>query len=847
MARESLAEFVREYAARGDETCVVYRRGYRTERWTYRRVAEEAYRFARELEFRGIGKGDAVLLWGPASGEWIAAFLGCIVRGAVAVPLDPGSTTEFVSRIAGEANGRLLVHAQQAVTRGISIPTLALESLVESIASRSCDDYASPGLSRNDALEIIFTSGTTAEPRGVVISHGNVLANIEPIEAGIRKYLFYERFFHPLRFLNLLPQSHIFGQLMGVFIPALLGATTVFMESPKPSELLESIRRERISVVVGVPRFLESLQREIGRRMETAGDAEKFRQSFDAAKNEHFLRRWWRFREIHSRLGWKFWAFISGGAALPAGVETFWNRLGYAVIQGYGMTETTSLISLNHPLQSRRGSIGQAFPGMEVRVGEDGEILVRGANIASRYQRGGPEQPVMGEDGWFHTGDLAEVGEDGRLYFKGRRKSVIVTPAGMNVYPEDLEAALRAQPGIKDCVVIGIERDGNAEPCAVLLPRNAAADPARIVAAANNGLGEYQQIRDWFVWPDADFPRTATQKPVLQRIQEVANSRKRGGAMRAGNSLATIVEQITGRHIDGWSGSEAGLESQLNLSSIDRVELMGALEERYQIDLNETAFSQATTLERLEELLRKPQEATSEYVYPRWPQSRIATAIRLAIYYLLTWPATYLLAAPRVRGRENLGGVQGPVIVACNHVVYLDIGWVLAALPARFRHRLATAMDGELLNAMREAPKTRNGVSRMYERVRYFLVVTLFNVFALPRRSGFQKAFSFAGDLVDRGWNILIFPEGITSVNGQLAAFRSGIGLLATRLGIPVVPMRLDGVFELKKWKRWRVRPGQVRVAIGKPMRFRPEQSPEEIARELRECIAKLGSDVVRG
>ena len=362
---ESLLTFVRNYAALGGEIAIRQRRGYRMESWTYAQIAEGANRLARELEARGIAKGDAVLLWGENSAEWISVFLGCLLRGAVVVPIDHASSPEFAVRVAQEVNAKLVFHAS-GQKEGWTIPSIPLESLFAVMARNDCSFYSSPSLSRQDTLEIIFTSGTTAEPRGVVISHGNVLANIEPLQSEIQKYLRYERLFHPLRFLNLLPLSHVFGQMLGVFIPPLLAGTVVFIDSLKPAEFMDTIRRERVSVVVAVPRFIESLQREMERREEREGTTERFRRNFALAEKQHFLRRWWRFRKIRSRLGWKFWAFISGGAALPKQTETFWNRLGYAVIQGYGMTETTSLISLNHPFRSTQGSIGKVFPGMEV-------------------------------------------------------------------------------------------------------------------------------------------------------------------------------------------------------------------------------------------------------------------------------------------------------------------------------------------------------------------------------------------------------------------------------------------------------------------------------------------------
>ncbi|HSZ18754.1 MAG TPA: AMP-binding protein, partial [Candidatus Acidoferrum sp.] len=640
----------------------------------------------------------------------------------------------------------------------------------------------------------------------------------------------------------LLPLSHVFGQMLGIFIPPFLAGTVVFIDSLKPSGLIDVIRDERISVLVAVPRFIESLQREIMRQMERDNRTQRFNENFARAEKEHFLLRWWRFRKIHSLLGWKFWAFISGGAALPEPVEAFWNRLGYAVIQGYGMTETTSLISLNHPFRSAKGSIGKVFPGMEVRVDEHGEILVRGENVATAYRQHDQTQSVAESDGWFRTGDMGEADADGRLYFKGRRKNVIVTPAGMNVYPEDLEKAVRSQPGVRDCVVIGIERDGNAEPCAVLLLEDSPhANQAAILENANRSLAEYQKIRRLFLWPDPDFPRTPTLKPLLPRIREIVNARlDKAVISKDGNSsLATLIAQITGRPVAADS-SNAALDADLHMTSLDRVELMSALESRYQTDLSDVRFSEVSTVAQLEKLLTESPSAPPEHLYPRWPQNWLTTAVRLGVYYLLAWPATYILAAPRIRGRENLRGLRGPVLVIANHVTYLDIAWVLPALPASLRNRLATAMRAERLAEMRRPPKNMNLFNRLRERLDYFLALSLFNVFPLPQRSGFLKSFSFAGDLADRGWNILIFPEGHTTEDGHIAPFRAGVGLLAKQLNIPIVPMRLGGLFDLRQANRILTRPGHVQVTIGKVVSFSPDQDPSEITKELERRVREL-------
>jgi long-chain acyl-CoA synthetase len=841
MASESLLDFVEKYRAGGDEIAVRQHHGYRWQSWTYARIGEEACRLARELESRGIRKGDAVLLWAENSAEWVIAFLGCLLSGVVVVPIDQGSPAEFACRVSREVNAKLVFRMEERQScPGLS--SVSLDSLCAVIARHDSSPYPSPTLSRHDTVQIIFTSGTTAEPRGVVISHGNVLANIEPLENEIGKYQRYERFVHPIRFLNLLPLSHVFGQMLGLFIPPLLTGTVVFVDSFKPHELIEAIRHERVSVLVSVPRFIESLQREVEREQESNARIERFRESFALAEHMHFLRRWWRFRRIHSRFGWKFWAFISGGSALPGATETFWNRLGFAVIQGYGMTETTSLISLNHPFHSSRGSIGKVFPGMEIRVDENGEILVRGKNLAQAYQQKGARHSLTESDGWFRTGDLADRDEGGHLYFKGRRKNVIVTSAGLNVYPEDLENALRAQPEIRDCVVVGVERDGDEVPYVALLLRQNVTNPASVIERANQNLAAYQKVRHWIVWPEPDFPRTPTQKPILPAIRDALQNAKNGAIKRgtAVESLAGLITRITGRPVP-LDSSDARLETDLQLSSLDRVELMSVLEQRHQIELNEFQFQNVATIGQLQALLAQGGSSALQHVYSTWPQSWPAKWIRLIVYYLLAWPATYLLAAPRVRGREHLRGLRGPLLVISNHVTYLDIAWILPALPARLRHRLATAMGGERLARMRRPAKSLSFLARCLEKLRYVLVSALFNVFPLPQQSGFLRSFQFAGDLVDRGWSILVFPEGRTT-DGMMVPFQSGIGLLAAKLNIEVVPMYLVGLSDLKAENRILTRPGHVQVRIGKPVRFAATQDPHEIAAELERRVRELQS-----
>jgi long-chain acyl-CoA synthetase len=835
MPLRSLTDYLPGFLSRAGETAYVQPYGYRTARWSYRQVAVTAFRFARELEARGIGKGDRVFLWGANSAEWVSVFWGCVLRGAVVVPLDDIATPDFFLRVHQQAEARLLVASH--VHKQDLIPNLALEDLSELLAPRSSSPYPSADLAPTDVLEIVFTSGTTSDPKGVVISHGNVLANLAPLEAEIRNYLKYERFVHPVRFLNLLPLSHVFGQFLGMFLPPLLGGTVVFQETMKPSDVIRTIRRERVSVLVTVPRVLQSLKEKIERDLADENRSEKFRAAFRASQGKHFLRRWWIFRRIRRQFGWKFWAFISGGAALDQTTEEFWDRLGYAVIQGYGLTETTSLISVNHPFRLGKGSIGKVLNGREVKLADDGEILVRGGGVAAGYWNGNAIQPASDPQGWYRTGDVGELDAAGNLYFKGRKKEVIVTPAGMNIYPEDLEAALRRQSGVRDALVVALPRDKNAEPCAVLILK-AGEKPEAIIAAANQSLAEYQQLRAWFVWPEDDFPRTSTQKPRRNLVQQTVQAQQSGQQMPS-NSLAELISRITGRTPGNFS-SDADLESGLNLSSLDRVELLSALEDRYQTDLSQTRFAALKTVGDLQRMLQGKTATRAQFHYPRWVLRWPVTWIRLMVQYLLLRPAVFLLGWPRIEGREKLRGIRAPMLVICNHIGDIDPGFVLTALPARLRHRLAVATGGEALEILRTPPGDRAFLGRAYDRVRWVLGVSLLNLFPLPREAGFRESFAYAGECVDRGFSVLVFPEGHHTIDGKLRPFRAGVGLLANNLGIPIIPVRIDGLFEVKQAGRKFAWPGEVRVKLGAPIQFPPGTDPQEIARELQKIVEGL-------
>ena len=404
LIRDTLLSYLDDYVKRGREIMFVQKQGFRLVSWSYEEIVLSARRTARELAARGIEQGDHVLLCGDNSAEWVVAFWGCLLRGVIVVPLDKSSTAEFIKSVQFQTSAKLaFADSGTAAIDQLNTAVLPLTQLAEITASHSAEPYTFDNVDEDTTVEIVFTSGTTSIPKGAVLTHRNLLANLLPLEAEIAKYLKWEQMFHPLRLLNLVPVSHVFGQFMGLFVAQLLGGEVHFQNTLNPGETVRRTRKSRISAIILVPRMLDTLREWVERT-----HANKLQQRLAVRSHSGSIRRWWTFRKLHRQFGWKFWAFISGGATLDEQTETFWRGLGFAVLQGYGMTETASLVTVTHPFKRERGSIGKPLPGYQVKLDENGEILLRGPSVSAGYWSSG-KQVDQGRDEWLHTGDLGAI------------------------------------------------------------------------------------------------------------------------------------------------------------------------------------------------------------------------------------------------------------------------------------------------------------------------------------------------------------------------------------------------------------------------------------------------------
>ena len=805
----------------GNQEAVRHADGLRTRIWSYRELVSQAARFAAYLDGEGFSRGERLVVWSENRPEWIAAFWGCLARGVTLVPVDIHSTPERVIRIRDESGSRSIVHGARPLPQSGSVfPLSDLATLPAPKEFRP--DPADP----SEIVELLYTSGTTADPKGVVHRHRNICSNLTPIAEEIARYRRWARPFQPIRFLQTVPLSHMFGQSMGLFIPPVLGGAVVFMNELHPGSIRETIRRERVSVLVSVPRILEAISADVERRHPETRPA--------TLTSKGVLGRWWRHRHIHGEFGWKFWAAVVGGAPLAQDIEAFWASRGWLVIQGYGLTETSPVVSVNHPFHARRGSLGKPVGDQEVRLASDGEILVRGSSVSGEYlAAGGRFERTTDDEGWFHTGDLGEMDADGRLTYRGRKKDVIVTADGLNIHPEDIERVFNAQPGIRDSAVVAVSNPSGDRAHAALILDDAETEPAILVEAANRNLEPEQRIGLWSVWPDPEFPRTESTHKLQRRLVAAAVAGNRTGPVPEGPpGVEEILARLTGNPALAAT-PEKRLAEDLALTSLDRVDLLGEMERRYGIDIDEMEFAAVETVGELrrfaEPRAARPapgigsptpdtgspglsQRAASPARTPRpprWSRTMPARTARRILQGALIRPLLRVFAGIDVEGAGHLDRVPAPALFAANHTSHLDVPAIASALPDPWRRWLAPAMRQEYFFPAgdRSSP------------ILYFLACLAFNAYPLPQNPGrVRDSLRYTGELLSDGYFPLIFPEGRRSEDGALGPFQPGIGLMAVRLGVPVVPLRVEGLFEmLPVGRRW-PRLGRARLKIGKPL-----------------------------
>jgi len=681
-------------------------------------------------------------------------------------------------------------------------------------------------INENDLAEIVYTSGTTGFPKGVMLTHKNILSNLKSALAIIALT-------EKDRALSILPLSHMFEQVAGMFVPLACGAQVTYPGAVNSINIAKNLVEDKITKMAAVPEFLRLILRRLEEKAEQEGKGALLAQLFTIGEKIPLMTlRRILFYPILKRFGGHLTTIVSGGAALDEAVGRKWEVMGIYILQGYGTTEASPIISANTYSDRKIASVGKPLSGVEVKIAPDGEILARGANIFPGYYKDQQKTKEAFEDGWYETDDLGFFDKDGHLHILGRKKYMIVTEAGENVYPEDLEFELNKFPEVTDSCVAGLKVGKKQTIHAVLLGKEIR-NPQNIITKVNQSLESYQQIQNYSIWPFDDFPRTVTKKVKRDEVIKFLETRK----VEAEELLPTsagLVEKVIAKITNQPASQirpEKKLVEDLKMDSLERVELVALIEEETGIILDEAEIGPGTTVSDIKEKIEHQIQKTEKHEFKEWPLRPIAVTLRKLAQKLFVFPLASYFMRINVKGAENLASLPLPALFYSNHISAVDPVVVVKSLPEKIRGKLAIAAATDVI----------------YEDPRYQkyqgLLTFLFNIFPFSRTGQIKSSLEYTGRLLDRGFSILAFPEGRVSVSGKMQVLKPGAGFLAVEMQASVIPIKISGTQKIVPpgteppcWPK----KGVVSVKFGNPLSFSPNTSYLQATEKIENAIRNL-------
>ena len=516
--------------------------------------------------------------------------------------------------------------------------------------------------------------------------------------------------------------------------------------------------------------------------------------------------------------------FVVGGAALDVEVEKFWRRLGIKVFQGYGLTESAPILSCNSFDESKVGTVGKPIPGVKLKI-IDGEIVAKGDNIFSGYYDNDKETNNILKDGWLYTGDLGEFDSDGFLRITGRKKNMILSASGLNIYPEDIEKVLNNLDGVKDSVVLGL--DGGRRLVGVLLADNKI-NLDGLLKKVNARLETHQYLHSLILWKEKDFPRTPTlkikRKGVEEGLKYVKNENR-----RSDNILINLISEVCDYPINKIK--ENNLLRDVGLDSIKRIELSVRIEETFDVDFNEDEINEKTKISDLRKLIFDAESIEIKSGL-NFFNSKYFTPLRVSLqwFFFLMTKVIYSLDVKGFENLEELDKMGKEFIVIANHSSMFDTITILRSLPFKYRMKIfvAGAKDYFFRSESR------------YGRIMGTFGRVVLNAFAFSRDTEIKQSLKDFGRVINSGGSVLIYPEGTRSIDGKLHSFKQGIGLLAWNMDVPVIPIKMKGMYDILPKGKSIPRRGNVEVIIGKPIKFSKKKSFRDITEELEKEMREL-------
>ncbi len=832
-------------------TACLYRPRFRTIIWTYQELWNHAVLFSQVLEKEGVEKGDRVVIMSQNSPFWVAAFFGIQLRGAIAVPLSPESNQKLVEEICRQTTPKVIFRGSIAALQQVPGYTILQLEEIEKPKPLGVSGLEVK-VSEKDLAEIVYTSGTTGFPKGVMLTHKNLLSNLTAVKKVIRTD-------QSFKFLSILPLFHMFEQTGGMLIPISVGAQISYSASLNPNHLKRIAQDDKPNIMLAVPEFLRLIYL---RLLEKAKEEGKLTTLDKLLKVSEYIPLWASrklFGKIHRTFGWKLHTFVSGGAPLEKEVGEFWEGIGIYILQGYGLTETSPVLTVNGYADRKINSLGKPIENVEIKIANDGEVLAKGPNVFSGYwQAEEKTKESFTNDGWFKTGDIGYFDEDGHLFLKGRKKHMIVLPTGEKVHPEDVEKELNKEPGVLDSTVLGvaetsshlpssstsfrsaIAQGGEVRVHAVLLMKEPSEKVAReIVGRVNERLLPHQQIKDVSLWPYEDFPRTPTKKvkkhEVLEEIKK-AEKEKEPVLSVSASKLESIIALILGIPAEKIQDSQL-LVKDLGLDSLGRIELVARIETHINVSVDESEITEKTTVGDIKETILARKHKKVKYEFNPKLFSLRARVLRAIFQPLLLLPLIWIFAPIKLRGIEKVKKSEKPALFYSNHLSAVDGAIVFAALPGKIRRRLSVATATDVVYTNKS----------FWWKLLRFILERFYLSLPFEREGQVKTSFEHIARALDRGYSVLLFPEGRISPDGNLQELKKGAALLAKEMQVFIIPVKLGGtrsIIDVSKRKGGESfqfpKRAPVLISFGDSFRLSQDVSDEAALKEIEQKMKDL-------
>ncbi len=879
--------------------------GDEEEVYTFREMLRQIRAVAFRLKQENIAFGDRVALIGENHPCWAIAYLATLYHGAVCVPLDPHGEIETITNFLENSEAKIAFLSPDLTEKfhqiqeklGRRIPAVVWRMENSSNGFQKFEDWTQtdfpesfageiPKAEGEDTALLIYTSGTTGTPKGVPLTHGNITSELD----GIVEVL---KLSEKEKILSLLPLFHAYLQIVNLWVAPTYGAEVGYLKELTPDELSKAMKEFKPTMLTTVPRLWYLFHKKIFDAVAAKPKAVQLLFKTMLAANG-FLRNSFKinlgtklFGKIHESFGGNIRFAVTAGSRFDEAVAEDFNKLGFTIIQGYGLTETSGAATATYENDNRVGSVGKPFFNAEVKIDSPdkegvGEVLIRGKMVFKGYYRNAEATAeAFTDDGWFRSGDLGKFDKDGHLYIVGRAKDVIVLPSGKNVHPEDLEVHYLKSPLAEELAVLGVkdeseQRAGAEKLVAVVVPdfeylrQNSIANSREAIRYDLDNLGrelpEYQRVRDYLIRAEP-LPRTATRKikrfELKKEIETTGFTERQIRDTRvwklsaddtalletpAARALVSIIKQ-TKSEIETIH-PDMNLEIDLGLDSLARAEIFAALEQVFSVEFEAEEAAKALTVSDVVVLVQKHAGDSTGAVSTALNWSKIVreadedmpevrpilrnrpffAGFAFSVYKGFNLFCKGFMRL-EVEGLENLKAMKKPFLICPNHQSFLDPFVVCSTYPFEvFKNTFHV------------------GAAEFFEGRVMKTIALMLQVVPIDPDTQLMRAMKAGAIGLKNGKILNIYPEGQRAFDGELHEFKKGGAILATELDLPIVPVALDGVYKVWARRSWRIRPAKVKIRFGEPFFARDivdsamgsEAKYEALTEHLKQTIKKM-------